>query len=205
MKPCMVVSALIFLCSLIVADEPKQLQGKELVSALQRGGYVIFFRHTHTDPMMADTDTLHLENVQAQRHLTEKGRAQAKALGQAFRELKIPVGQVYTSQFFRAKEVARLAEFGPAEALVDVTEPQNVPPVEGQRRAKALRKLLSQVPPAGKNTVIVSHRPNLQEACGKEFGDLTEGEAVVFQPLGDKGFKVVGRVPVEQWSQWASK
>ena len=57
--------------------------------------------------------------------------------------------------------------------------------------------------PAGKNTVIVSHKPNLQDAAGKDFGDLAEGEAVVFKPLGEGKFKPVARVAPATWTKWA--
>lgn len=77
-------------------------------------------------------------------------------------------------------------------------------PMENQRRAVALRTLPATAPPEGKNTIIVSHRPNLQDAAGKEFGDLGEGEVVVFQPLGEGKFKLVARVaPHSRWTEWA--
>jgi hypothetical protein len=78
-----------------------------------------------------------------------------------------------------------------------------VSPNENQHRTKALRALLSTPPPSGKNIVIVSHRPNLQDAAGKEFGDAAEGEAVVFQPLANGGFKRLGRVLPAKWTEWA--
>ena len=61
-------------------------------------------------------------------------------------------------------------------------------------------------PSEGKNTVIVSHKGNLQDAAGKEFGDLGEGEAVIFRPLGEKGFRPVRRVgPPAVWREWAGR
>ena len=51
--------------------------------------------------------------------------------------------------------------------------------------------------------MVVSHKPNLQDAAGKEFGDLDEAEVVVFRPLGDGKFQAVVRVGSETWSQWA--
>jgi hypothetical protein len=50
----------------------------------------------------------------------------------------------------------------------------------------------------------VSHRPNLQDAAGKEFGDVSEAEVVVFRPLGDGKFELIARVaPVSVWTEWA--
>jgi phosphohistidine phosphatase SixA len=126
-------------------------------------------------------------------------------MGEAFRALKIPVGKVLASKFHRAQEAAKLLDVGEVSTSVDVTEGGLVvSPRENQRRARALGELLSTPPAEGKNTIIVSHKPNLQDAAGKEFGDLAEGEAAVFQPLGDGKFKLVARVaPAETWSKWA--
>src|SRR5437773_11505723 len=180
------------------------LSPTELLPELRKGGYVLFIRHPKTNPDQADTDPLHLDNIQAQRQLSDEGRQQATALGKAFRALKLPVDKVISSKFYRAQEAAKLLDIGEVTASVDVTEGGLVvSPRENERRAKALRQLLSTAPAEGKNLVIVSHKPNLQDTAGKEFGDLSEGEVVVFKPLGSNKFKVVARVaPPETWSKW---
>src|SRR5205807_8065998 len=184
------------------ADPPSPA---ELLPELRKGGYVLFIRHPRTNPDQADTDPLHLDNIKAQRQLSDEGRKQAKALGEAFRALKIPVGKIISSKFYRAQEAAKLLDLGEVTASVDVTEGGLVvSPRENERRAKALRTLLSTPPAEGKNLVIVSHKPNLQDAAGKEFGDLVEGEVVVFEPLGEGKFKFVARVASpETWNKWA--
>src|SRR5437764_2465972 len=76
----------------------------ELLPELRKGGYVLFIRHPHTNPEQADTDPLHLDNVKAQRQLSDKGRQQARTLGEALRALNIPVAKVISSKFYRAQE-----------------------------------------------------------------------------------------------------
>jgi len=176
----------------------------DLLPELKKGGYVLFIRHPRTNPDQADTDPLHLDNIKAQRELSDDGRKQAKALGESFRALGIPVEKVISSKFQRAQEAARLLAVGEVTTSIDVSEGGLVVSTnENQRRAKALRQVLSTQPAKGKNLVVVSHKPNLQDAAGKEFGDLDEGETVVFRPLGDGTFKAVARVKSEAWSQWA--
>jgi phosphohistidine phosphatase SixA len=194
---------LVFINVMAVAADPQSKD--DVIPALQKGGYVLFLRHTATNPDQADTDPLNLDNIRAQRQLTDEGRNQAKALGAALRRLKIPVGNIVASKFYRARETAELLDLGAVEAVLDITEGGLVvSPSENQRRAAALRTLLWTVPPEGKNTIIVSHRPNLQDAAGKEFGDLGEGEIVVFQLLGGGKFKLVARVaPSSRWTEWA--
>src|SRR5438309_6634375 len=180
--------AVLMAAGVAYADPPSPA---ELLPELRKGGYVLFIRHPKTNPDQADTDPLHLDNVKAQRQLSDEGRRQARALGAAFRALQIPIGQVIASQFNRAREAARLLDVGEVTASVDVAEGGLVvSPRENERRTRALRELLSTSPPEGQNLVIVSHKPNLQDAAGKEFGDLSEAEAVVFKPLGDGKFIV---------------
>jgi phosphohistidine phosphatase SixA len=176
----------------------------QLLPALQKGGYVLYVRHPKTNEDQADTDPLHLDNIQAQRQLSDEGREQAKALGAAWRALKILIDHVLSSKFHRAQEAAGLMDLGEVSTSTDVTEGGLVvSPKENKRRAAALAVLLSTPPPEGSNVVIVSHKPNLQDAAGKEFGDLGEGETAVFRPLGDGKFKLVARVPSQLWIEWA--
>jgi phosphohistidine phosphatase SixA len=183
------------------ADAPAKA---EIVPALQKGGYVLFIRHPKTNPDQADTDPLHIDNVKAQRQLSDEGRKQAKDLGEAFRTLKIPVATVLSSKFWRAQEAAKLLGVGKVEPSLDLAEGGLVvSPNENQRRAQVLRKLLGTAPAEGKNVVIVSHKPNLQDAAGKDLGDVAEAEVVIFQPLGESKFKVMARVPAAMWVDWA--
>ena len=188
----------------VQAEGSAQLMDKDLVSALQKGGYIIYMRHPKTNPDQADTDPLNLDNVKAQRQLTDEGRKQAKAMGEAFRVLKISMDKVISSRFYRAYEAAKLLGVADVTASIDVTEGGLVvSPNENNRRVKALQQLLGTLPATGKNTVIVGHRPNLIDAGGKDFTDLAEGESAIFQPLGESKFKALSRVTAEKWTQWA--
>src|SRR5882724_162172 len=89
---------------------------------LRNGGYVLFIRHPKTNPDQADTDPLHLDNIKAQRQLSHEGRKQAKALGEAFRALKLPIGKIISSKFYRAQEAAGLLDLGEVTTSENVTE-----------------------------------------------------------------------------------
>ncbi|MBV8421915.1 MAG: histidine phosphatase family protein [Hyphomicrobiales bacterium] len=173
------------------------------VNALRQGGYVIVFRHGATREDQADTDPLNPKNIAQQRQLNEAGRAKAKEIGEAFRKLKIPVGQVQTSVFNRAVETGTLMGLGDVTSSLDFTEGGLVvTPIENNRRAQALRKLAATVPPAGTNIVLITHKPNILDAFGKDWFDVREGEASVFQP-GGGGYKLIVRVPADEWSKLA--
>src|SRR5438309_4474301 len=111
--------AVLMAAGVAYADPPSPA---ELLPELRKGGYVLFIRHPKTNPDQADTDPLHLDNIRAQRQLTDEGRQQAKALGEAFRTLKLPIEKVIASKFYRAQEAAKLLDVGPVILSMDVAE-----------------------------------------------------------------------------------
>jgi broad specificity phosphatase PhoE len=176
----------------------------ELANALRAGGLVILVRHGATFPDQADTDPFHPDNIAAQRNLNDKGKALAKAFGEALRQIGAPVGKVYTSLFNRAYETAVLAGFTDIEKTADVTEGGLVvSPNENNRRAEALRKMLGVAPKPGTNTVIITHKPNIVDALGKDWFDVKEGEASIFRPENDS-YHLVARVQMDEWSRLAA-
>jgi broad specificity phosphatase PhoE len=98
----------------------QQLQGKSLVNALQRGGYVILMRHANAPRELPSAQTADPENVHLERQLDENGRTTAVAFGKALRDLKIPVGQVLSSPTYRAFETARYAQLPSPRAIPEL-------------------------------------------------------------------------------------
>ena len=164
----------------------------EWINAMRQGGYVIVLRHGATPTDQADTDPLHLENVAQQRQLNDQGREQARTMGAAIHKLNIPVGQVHTSAFNRAVETGQLLGFGEVKPSLDFAEGGLVvTPVENNRRAQALRKIAATMPPAGSNVIVVTHRPNILDAFGKDWFHVRQGESSIFSPDGAGGYNLV--------------
>ena len=171
-----------------------------LVAQMKQGGYVIVFRHGATHRDQADTDPLNYDNVAKQRLLSESGKEVAKQVGDSFRKLGIPIGRVYTSRFNRAVETAKLVGGGDMITTIDITEGGLVvSPIENDRRAEAFRKLAAAMPEPGKNTLIVTHKPNIVDAFGKDWFDVKEGEASIFRPDGSGKAVLIVRVQAIDW------
>ena len=177
---------------------------KALATGLRAGGHVILVRHGATFPDQADTDPLHPENIAAQRNLNDNGKALAKSFGEALRQAGVPVGKVYTSNFNRAYETATLAGFTDIEKTADITEGGLVvSPNEKSRRAKAFRELLGTAPTPGTNTVLITHKPNIIDALGKDWFQVKEGEASIFRPENGR-YVLVARVQMADWPRIAA-
>ncbi len=167
---------------------------------MKQGGYVILMRHGATNRDQADTDPLNMGNVAQQRLLSDKGKEVAKQVGDSFKKLGIPLGTVYTSQFNRAVETGKLISGGDVIATANVTEGGLVvTPIENDRRAGALKKLAATRSAPGKNTLIVTHKPNILDAFGKDWFEVKEGEASVFKIDASGKAVLAGRVQAVDW------
>src|SRR5438552_341868 len=114
--------AVVLLASFAVCAYAQNVDMQTLVGALQQGGYVIVLRHGATNRDQADTDPLHHDNLAQQRLLSAKGKEVAQQVGEAFKTLGIPLGQVYTSKFNRAVETGKLVSGSDVTSTLDITE-----------------------------------------------------------------------------------
>ncbi|MBV8033384.1 MAG: histidine phosphatase family protein [Betaproteobacteria bacterium] len=200
------LAALLAFCCLSQGAAAQSSDLDNVVSQLRGGGYVIVLRHGSTNRDQADTDPLNLENVARQRHLSDAGREQARQLGDAFRKLGIPLGSVYTSRFQRAIDTGKLISGSEVTPTADVSEGGLVvTPIENDRRAEALRKLASTPPAAGKNTLVVTHKPNILDAFGRDWFDVREGEASIFRPDPSGKPALLARVQAADWIKAAAR
>lgn len=178
----------------------QQIDVKALAATIKQGGYVIVFRHGATNRDQADTDPLNHDNIAKQRQLSETGRSIAVQVGQEFKVLQIQFAKTYTSKFNRAVETGKLLSASPQTSIIDITEGGLVvSPIENDRRAESLRKLASQVPEPGTNILVVTHKPNIIDAFGKDWFDVKEGEAAVFQPNVSGKLTLVARLQAADW------
>jgi phosphohistidine phosphatase SixA len=183
------------------------------VNDLRWGGYVIVFCHGATTSdqkadAMSNVDADPMSNpaggkaAAAERQLNERGRAQAESIGASMRKLGIPVAMVLTSPQQQAVDMGTLMTFTRVQTLPDLAEAGSaLSPEENARRALALRSLAGLHPAVDSNLVIVSHKPNIVDAFGKDWSGIREGEASVFEPDGEGGFKLIVRVQADEWAQ----
>jgi hypothetical protein len=104
----------------------------------------------------------------------------------------------------RAYETAVIAGFKDIDKTADITEGGLVvSPNENNRRIDAFRKLLGTAPTPGTNTLLITHKPNIIDALGKDWFDVEEGEASIFRPENG-GYKLIARVQMDEWPRLAA-
>lgn len=175
---------------------------RELLQELRAGGYNLYFRHMATEWSQSD----HIREAGdwrscdpgRVRQLSGAGRDQAVTVGEAMRQLRIPVGEVLASPYCRTVESARLMGLGEVRETIAVMNLRSADFVGGRASVIAsTRALLANVPASG-NRVIVAHGNVAREATPAYPG---EGEALVFEPQGEHGFRLVGRIAIEDWAR----
>jgi phosphohistidine phosphatase SixA len=167
-----------------------------LVSSLKGGGYAIVFRHVATDDSQKDVYPFKFDDMSAQRQLSESGREKARQIGAAFKKLGVPIGEIYTSRLNRAIETGRLLTADSAAASASaMANPQG----KNAKAGRALSELANASPKAGVNNLVITHKTNIADAFGKDFADVREGEALVYQPNGAGPAILVARVQADEW------
>jgi virginiamycin B lyase len=190
------VAVLVAALGLTLVAGASAAAGPDLTRSLKGGGLVVVIRHAATDFSKQDEDPVVLADCSTQRNLSGQGRADARAIGRGVRRLQLPVAKVLSSAYCRTLETARLA-FGRATvhpALLNTIASAH--DAAWRKQIRDARRLIGTRPAPKKLTVLVTHGIVVQESTGQS---LEEGEAIVFRPLGNSRFRVVGRVMPREW------
>ncbi len=185
------------------AAHAQSVSGEALVEALRQGGHVVVMRHASSPRQAPDSQTANSDNVNLERQLDEEGRTTATALGQAFRDLQIPVGRVLSSPTYRALETVSYAQLGDAETRAELSNDARGMRGGTEAQATWLQDQVTQFA-AGTNTIMVTHMPNVRGAFPDLADGLADGEALVFGPDGNGGAALLTRVKIEEWPEMTS-
>jgi phosphohistidine phosphatase SixA len=187
------------------AAQGATLTRQDLVTVLRGGGYVIVMRHASSPRAPPEAAQANPDNLQHERQLDEVGRASARAMGDALRTLKVPIGPVFSSPTYRALETIRLADFGTPKPLPELGDAgHSMQPDPSGQRGAWLRQRVTETPPAGTNAILVTHFPNVAEAFPADAKGLEDGEALIFHPDGHGGAMLAARVKIDEWPHWAA-
>jgi phosphohistidine phosphatase SixA len=172
------------------------LTGKAMVQELAKGGYAVFMRHTKTDNSQKDSDVSNLDNCATQRNLSDEGREQAKAMGEALKHVGAKFGEVISSPYCRAVETAKIM-FGQAAKHENLSYLTRLPKDKADAASAWLKAELAKPVAAGANRILISHTANLKQGTGhwpKEAGDM-----YVYKADGKGGYVHVGTVLAADW------
>ena len=175
---------------LILSVVPAHADESDAWVALRGNGHVALIRHAQA-PGTLDPEGYRLDDCSTQRQLSEKGRADARKLGDIFRAQKVKVGKIVSSQWCRCRHTAELMDLGPVEQAPTFN---NAAVLREQRDELAAggRKYIAAW--RGPGTLIVAtHGANVLAMLGVH---PAQGEVIVVKPdaANEKGMTLVGRI-----------
>jgi phosphohistidine phosphatase SixA len=146
--------------------------------ALKQPGAIVIFRHAMA-PGGGDPVGHVLNDCSTQRNLNEEGRAQARRMGERFREQGVKVGAVFSSQWCRTRETAQIAFPGLPTDAPAFNSFFNDRSHETLQTAAARKQLMAWRGPGA--LVVVTHQVNITALTGIS---PASGEGVVLQKRG---------------------
>lgn len=184
------------------AAQPGLLSPSELVKELQSGGLILYIRHAATDHSQQDKDLSDLGKCELQRNLSQQGKDESKVMGAVIKDLKIKIGEVYTSPYCRCVDTAKIA-FGRYNIVNEMRATFATNLKESTILVSFLKKQLSAPPAKGFNTVLLGHTANLRELT--RVWPKPEGVAHIFRPDNNGGYQHLGRILPTEWSTLVGK
>jgi phosphohistidine phosphatase SixA len=141
-------------------------------------------------PGTGDPANFTLGDCATQRNLDERGREQARRIGDAFRANGIAVDRVLSSEWCRARETAELLDLGPVEPLPALNS-FFADRTTREAQTAALRTFLADA--ADARLVLVTHQVNVTALTGRP---TRAGEMIVLTVAPDGNVTVLGETLV---------
>jgi broad specificity phosphatase PhoE len=135
------------------------------LAELAKPGRVLMLRHALA-PGIGDPPNFKLGDCSTQRNLDATGRAQAAELGARLRKAGVTQAKVYSSQWCRCLETARLLKVGMPEELPALNSFFGRAE-DREPNLAALRKFLAALPVDGPAVILVTHQVTISGITGE--------------------------------------
>ena len=155
----------------------------------QEGNKIILIRHSLA-PGGGDPAGFKIDDCKTQRNLNKKGINQSKKIGKLFKNNKVLIDQVLSSQWCRCKDTAKYA-FGEYKEFMALNSTFQSP--FDMNEGKQLKELYNYVKKwngNGKNLVLITHYSIITAVTNAV---PSSGEIVI----ADKNFKVLGSIQTD--------
>lgn len=144
-------------------------------------------------PGNGDPPGFRLGDCATQRNLDERGRAQARGIGAWLRSRGITTARVFSSQWCRCLETARLLGIGPVIGLPALNSFYDRPG-DQEPNLRALREFLAARPAGDPPAVLVTHHVTIAALAG---ADVSSGEGVLLEVEDGERYTVRARLRFE--------
>ena len=178
-----------FLGLMALAVTNSQADPGDLIEQMKSGGHILMIRHAYA-PGTGDPAHFKIRDCATQRNLDKRGRTQARDIGDWLRSKGINAANVYSSQWCRCLETARLLDLGTVAELPALNSFYELPQ-DREPNIRALMSFIANLPANGELIILVTHFVTILEIS--EEG-VSSGEGVVLKLKGQGAYDVLGRL-----------
>ena len=157
--------------------------------ALKSDNHLVLIRHALA-PGYSDPDDFNVKDCNTQRNLNDEGLSQSKKIGDLFRSNGVDRALVYSSQWCRCLDTARMLQLG---------EPSELPALNSffkhfEREPFQTKKIKNWIKtaPLGTPTILVSHQVNISALTGYS---PASGEIIFVRRQLNGSLSVIGSIP----------
>lgn len=188
-----VVTLFTFTLFFVVTSPSRATANEEQAwEALRSGQAIALIRHAIA-PGTGDPEQFEIRKCNTQRNLSNEGRQQAKRISALMKAKGIKSAQMYSSQWCRCLETAKLIDLGTVTELTIINSFfQNFERQDPQ--TEALRKWLNANRTDKAPTILVTHQVNITALTGVY---PLSGEIVIVQPTEPEKVITLARVRTE--------
>lgn len=181
--------------AVVSLGHPSRVAASEIFTLMMQPGHITFMRHAWAPFDGSPRERASAETLgpcETQRNLDDKGRVDARNLGDKLRAAGVTFDLVYTSKWCRCRETAELIMGRPVDNLALInsyfTDPDKA--TRGPVQQAALKKYLNETLPPSTRALMVTHGSLIQDLTGIY---TNETEIVIVKADGRGGVTVVGR------------
>lgn len=157
------------------------LSQSQLIELMRSGGVVLMVRHALA-PGTGDPDEFKIDDCSTQRNLNETGRQQAANIGDWFRAHGIHRARVYSSQWCRCLDTARLLKLGEVNELAALNSFYQRPQ-DREPNLSALRQFIASNTTEGELIILVTHQVTIS-GMTNEWTDSGHGKLLRYDANG---------------------
>ena len=161
----------------------------EMIARMKAGGHILMIRHALA-PGTGDPTNFRIGDCSTQRNLDDRGRKQARAIGDWLRLNGVNLARIYSSQWCRCLETAELLKMGSVAELPALNSfyelTQNREP-----NLEALRKFIAQQPSDGVLIILVTHFVTISAIANEA---VSSGEGMLLKLNEAAPYEIVGRL-----------
>jgi len=166
-----------------------------MIERMKAGGHILMIRHAIA-PGTGDPANFRIGDCSTQRNLDDRGRQQAKAIGDWLRSNGITSARVYSSQWCRCIQTAELLGLGSVTELPALNSFYELRQ-DRQPNLKALKKFIAQQPSDGVLAILVTHFVTIAAIANE---GVSPGEGVLLKLNQDAPYENVGRINFDSGS-----